>query len=49
MRAHGAEVSHMEVAQANHITVVLDELAQSERPLSQLTRDLLLPGVKRLT
>ena len=48
-RAHGAEVSHMEVAQANHITVVLDELAQAERPLSQLTRDLLLPGVKRLT
>jgi arylformamidase len=48
-RAHGAEVSHMEVAQANHITVVLDELAQSERPLSQLTRDLLLPGVKHLT
>ena len=48
-RAHGAEVSHMEVAQANHITVVLDELAQSDRPLSQLTRDLLLPGVKHLT
>ncbi len=48
-RAHGAEVSHMEVAQANHITVVLDELAQAERPLSQLTRDLLLSGVKHLT
>jgi len=48
-RAHGAEVSHMEVAQANHITVVLDELAQPDRPLSQLTRDLLLPDVKRLT
>jgi arylformamidase len=48
-RAQGAVVGHMEVAQANHITVVLDELAQAERPLSQLTRDLVLSGVKRLT
>jgi arylformamidase len=48
-RAQGARVSHMEVAQANHITVVLDELAQAEQPLSLATRELLLPGVKQLT
>jgi hypothetical protein len=39
----------MEVAQANHITVVLDELAQAEQPLSLATRELLRPGVKQLT
>ena len=39
----GAAVGHMEVAQANHITVVLDELAQAERPLSRATRELLRP------
>jgi arylformamidase len=48
-RAQGARVSHMEVAQANHITVVLDELAQAEQPLSLATRELLHPGVKQLT
>jgi arylformamidase len=48
-RAQGARVSHMEVAQANHITVVLDELAQAEQPLSLATRELLRPGVKQLT
>lgn len=47
--AQGAVVGHMELAQANHITVVLDELAQAGRPLSQATRELLQPGVKRLT
>jgi arylformamidase len=39
----GAAVGHMQVAQANHITVVLDELAQAERPLSRATRELLRP------
>ena len=48
-RQQGAEVAHLEVPQANHITVVLDELAQPEQPLSRATRELLRGGVKRLT
>ncbi|MBM3362908.1 MAG: alpha/beta hydrolase [Betaproteobacteria bacterium] len=40
-RAHGVPVEHQVVARANHITVVLDELAVSDRPLNRATRALL--------
>ena len=42
-REQGAQVGHMEVPLANHITVVLDELAQAQQPLSRVTRELLRP------